>query len=428
MSQATGKPHKAWLRLLCFLPPATLLAAFLCFSVDVPYLDQWEFVPFLQKAMDGALTPHDFWAQHNEHRILFPRLIMLALARATHWDLRAELALNFLLGAALFALLAWQAGAAAKNAGRGEAWGLRAILSLIVFSLSQWQNWFLGWQLQEFLSLFFVLAALFLLDRSRSRVGFLALAAAAGVVGTYSFANGMLIWPIGAAMLCVSGWNHANRQNLALWAAAGILTACSYLYDYHTPSYHPPLSAVLRHPIEYPLYVLRYLGQPVLNWNGTAAAWMGGAGLLAWIVLLYRTRVEKHVFASCLGLGLYAIGSALITGLARIEFGPDQAMSSRYITLANPLWLAIAFLAWSLPPGRKSRWLPRAAWTLAVLLVMASLYGGYRWTERYHAYSESRSALMAGDRPELLKRLYPDVPRLLERREILRKYRLSVFR
>src|SRR5204863_3243187 len=36
-------------------------------------------------------------AQHNEHRIFFPRLIFFALGRLTHWDIRAELWMIFLL-------------------------------------------------------------------------------------------------------------------------------------------------------------------------------------------------------------------------------------------------------------------------------------------------------------------------------------------
>lgn len=426
-----GKTRVGVLKSLFLLPPAILLAAFLCFSVDVPYLDQWEFVPFLQKALNGALTAQDFWAQHNEHRILFPRIIMLALARATHWDVRAELALNFFLGVALFLLFAWQVRLAACEAGKPAPWGALSLVSLLTFSLSQWQNWFLGWQLQELLSLLCVVGSFFLLANPTRGAWALMGAVAAGIVGTFSFANGMLVWPAGALTLVVAaGWQPATRRSLAVWLIAGMLTAFAYLHGYQTPSYHPPVSAVLNHAPEYPVYVLRYLGQPVINWNGTAAACAGTVGLLAWLAMLPRAR--KGLLAVALALGLYAVGSALLTGLARVGFGTDQAMSSRYITLANPLWLANVLLACTfltpLTGHARTRAIRIAGWTFALLLVTSSLYGGYRWTERCHAYRQARPALLSGEEPELLRRLYPDVSVLLERREFLKKHRLSVFR
>jgi hypothetical protein len=65
-------------------------------------------VPLLDKMYRGELAFPDLWAQHNEHRLLFPKIIMLVLARSTGWDIRYELALNLLLAIGIFAILAWQ--------------------------------------------------------------------------------------------------------------------------------------------------------------------------------------------------------------------------------------------------------------------------------------------------------------------------------
>src|SRR4051794_2788618 len=50
-------------------------------AVDVPSWDQWELVGLLVKSSHGELRFADLHAQHNEHRVLFPRLLMLGLAR-----------------------------------------------------------------------------------------------------------------------------------------------------------------------------------------------------------------------------------------------------------------------------------------------------------------------------------------------------------
>src|SRR5215472_6657949 len=84
--------------LLIFTPP--LLIGVLIFKngVDTPVLDEWDgTAPLFEKMADGTLGVADFFAQHNEHRIFFPRLIFFALGRLTHWNIRAELWVIWLL-------------------------------------------------------------------------------------------------------------------------------------------------------------------------------------------------------------------------------------------------------------------------------------------------------------------------------------------
>src|SRR5881392_719350 len=78
--------------LLIAAPP--LLIGFLIFrdGVDTPFWDQWDgTAPLFEKMAAGTLGFADFFAQHNEHRIFFPRLISFGLGWLTHWNVRAEL-------------------------------------------------------------------------------------------------------------------------------------------------------------------------------------------------------------------------------------------------------------------------------------------------------------------------------------------------
>src|SRR5260370_28670478 len=78
--------------LLIAVPP--LLIGLLIFrdGVDVPFWDEWDGTsPLFEKMAAGTLGFAYFFAQHNEHRILFPRLIFFGLGRLTHWNIRAEL-------------------------------------------------------------------------------------------------------------------------------------------------------------------------------------------------------------------------------------------------------------------------------------------------------------------------------------------------
>src|SRR5438132_2605522 len=74
--------------LLIAAPP--LLIGWLIFrdGVDLPF-------GVFEKIATGTLRFADFFAQHNEHRILFPRLIFFGFGRLTQWNIRAELFVNW---------------------------------------------------------------------------------------------------------------------------------------------------------------------------------------------------------------------------------------------------------------------------------------------------------------------------------------------
>ena len=47
------------------------------FGVDVPFGDVWTMVPRFNKLSVGALGFQDLWALHWEHRVFFPRILLL---------------------------------------------------------------------------------------------------------------------------------------------------------------------------------------------------------------------------------------------------------------------------------------------------------------------------------------------------------------
>jgi hypothetical protein len=110
-------------------------------------------------------------------------------------------------------------------------------------------------------------------------------------------------------------------------------------------------------------------------------------------------------------------------------------MSSRYVTLANPLWIAIVILMGlegSLVVNQGRKTLRRLSLSmlalLAFLIVCNAAYGTLKWTERYHYLAPARTALISGDDPAILQRLHPDPRIVIDRREVLRRHKLSVFR
>ena len=91
------KPAGALALLLALLPPAFLAWFIYRFGVDVPFADQWDFVPLLDQLYSGRLTFEALISQHNEHRFLFPKMIMLALAYWSDWNVLWEMGVNYLI-------------------------------------------------------------------------------------------------------------------------------------------------------------------------------------------------------------------------------------------------------------------------------------------------------------------------------------------
>lgn len=92
--------------LLCLVPWGCCVAMTIRYGYDAPYWDQSWKIPMIEKAFDGTLRFGDYWTLINEHRVFFPNLIAVPLARLTHWDLRVELALSLVFATLVFALIA----------------------------------------------------------------------------------------------------------------------------------------------------------------------------------------------------------------------------------------------------------------------------------------------------------------------------------
>lgn len=455
-------------KLLTLIPFAYLIGVVVKYAVAVPYWDQWDLVPLLDKAYRGEITLHDLWAQHNEHRPLFPRLIMLGLARLTRWNISCELAMNIVLALGLFAVFVCQIRITQRKLGvAGLRWAI-PINSVIVFSISQFQNWLWGWQIQMILSVLAVVGGIVLLangDFSWRRFGGAALL---GVVATYSFANGVLFWPLGILILLITTRGRRERKaSVAGWILLSGLTLATYFWHYHKPVEHPPLNLVFQMPVEYARYALKFIGGICGGFSGSTYCADGdlalGAGLAGIIAVggasWWLARRQIASIAALLpyaGMSAYSLGSALLTGVGRVGFGSQQALISRYCTLAVPLWTSLSVLllllvnggsvaaeADGLPKKSDDRRVSEGCRALAAyllvgaiaLLILSSLFstlGAKLMSEGQASGRQCLLELAANPRPGIdYRRLFALHPRpnvIVERYPILVRNRLSVFR
>lgn len=357
--RAGGLARAKWrgvvLALVGVAAPLAVLGAIATCGVPVPVWDQWELVPLLEKLDGGELGMADLWKQHNEHRLVAPLALMVSLAALTGWNIHCEFAASFLFACGTFALLASMLRT--TFGGRAPAW-LLAAFSLVVFSLSQHENWLWGWQVQWFMTLFGSVLATWSLQRWPGRARGVLVAMLGALLASLSLSSGLLVW---VAVLPLVALPHPRRTLwLACWCAAATAFLAAYLDGFETPPGHPPWSASLSAPFELLRYVSTYLGLPLGAFD-PAFAPLAGVGILCCFAYATARLVASGPAAlerllPWATLALLALLSALATGVGRVGLGVQQALSSRYATIANLLLLAALVacaLAWE--EGERAR-------------------------------------------------------------------------
>ncbi len=310
------------------------------YGVNVPYGDEWKFFAFLEKWESNGLTFADFYSAHNGHRIVIPRLIYLAVSQLIHGNLRAEmffsLFLCILTSAGIYLLLRRSvSGSTTKHL------ALWALVNLFLFSPIQAENWLWGFQLQVFLSNLCIVGAIVCITSETGLLVRFGTALIFALAGTFSFGNGLLIWPcIFVVLLC-------RREKVAVqvaWITAGVLVLLAYLPGYPA---REPVPATTQW-FDYLLYFAGFLGAPLAripNSNPLVLPVIVGSVLLAgylWnAARLVRHRETLRNTAPWLALGAYVIASAAMASVARVHSGPFHALDSRYTTVSVVLVVSL---------------------------------------------------------------------------------------
>jgi len=305
------------------------------FGVNVVFADAWDMVLVFRKWSSGRLAFADLYAQHNEHRMFFPKGAELLLGMLTRYNNVAEMYLIvscFVVTAAVL-LLAF----------RREI-GLPLIffvpVALLIFSFRQYENMLFGFQINfAFTQTFGVLALYLLYAASSNDTKRLAFVAALGsaTVASFSTAQGLLVWPAGLlGLLLGPAATSRKKVFVGIWGLVGVAEWVAYFVDYETPQGHPPLFHALNHVGTAAEYFLTLLGS-ALFWHPEHAL-MGGLvmGCLAlgiFFAMYWSGVLREHSFWISLFLYSLLILATITLGRSGM-FGVWQAAISRYTSFS----------------------------------------------------------------------------------------------
>jgi hypothetical protein len=398
---------RTWARLpalVAALGVFPLIALVLRRGVDIPFWDEWDWGSLVYAAHTGTLTFAQLWEPHNEHRILVPNLLMLALDRFGGWDpVREELVSLAVL--ALTQLVLWLLIRRTVPAARRGICFLAA--SALLLGLAQYENLDWGFQMAWFLCDLGLVFAVWQLARASRSPWPLRLAILAAVLASLSSSQGLLVWPAGLVVVLLIPRGAAVRATA--WLASGAVTAAivrSGTFTSGAPPGHAGPGALLD-------YVLIYLGSPLaMSWSYPRSREAGIVlvlALLAIAVLGLRAPLARRVrLAPWLAVAAYAVLSGVLTAYGRAAFGPEQANSSRYSSISELAWVAALAGACVLIPRGAAR-LGLVAGLAAVVIgfsVAQSLAGDEQWRIRAERARVGRAAIAAGD-PPALRAVYP---------------------
>jgi hypothetical protein len=426
------------------LPVALLFHFIHRYGVDVPLRDEWDaYVLLTFGRMDrGVWRLRDLFAQHNEHRILLPRLLTLANAALFHWDRRVEMYATACL-LVLAAGVLYRFTRAYWNDAGAPLYFIPVIWTLLTWR--QWENLLFGFQVQIALVVAGAVVTFCLLQGARGARGMIWPAAATALAATYSFAAGLLLWPVGLIQLvlrqvCGAADEKPRRAAIVIWAAAGALAWAAYFRGYHAPQASWPhgLGYVLRHPLAAAQYLAILIGAPLSLHFETARTLGVLVTLLAAFSVAHLVRFRRAEVAGAgplLALILFMLASGLTICTGRLGLGALQALSSRYCSVTTLGLVAVYALLVKccLPAARPSAWL--ACGGMAALLVSGAMTSTLGWPddpdprnylEAAHmgVYAIEHADVVA---PDAFLALHPWPNNVRQGIEILRRHGYSLF-
>ena len=326
--------------MLSALPLGVLVALVWYYAVDVFTWDEWEIIRLLEKFHDGTLTFWDIFRQHNEHRIILAKIIPLISAIYFRGNVYLGHAVN-VLAVTLTSIVIYYAISKLDNLNQQKRMILYFTSACLIFSFSQQFNFLFGMQIAVFSCVFLsILACAFLVWGGRAgMIGAMLSAFAA----TFQFANGMMAWPAGFVIICLSGYVSGKKfpyAKLLVWSAVSAAGICLYFWGLRLPV--SDMKSILTKPHMAVILFITYLGAPLSAHRESIALAAGLAGLALQFWSFSRIFRERNRNVSTLfwtGLDVYVLLSAAVTVIGRSE-GISASMADRYLTIQIVFWLA----------------------------------------------------------------------------------------
>ena len=342
------------IKLLAILPALILGWLIWRYGVNLPVWDEWDTpgLALVQSAKNQMTWGH--WiGQHNESRILFPRLLFVPLARLTNWNIKYEMLVSFLL-ACLISFNIYYLSKITLNCSPRKRIAYLFLSNLLIFSPMQWDNWLWGMVAITFVPIASITASLAIIFSQNTILLKLLFSGILATIATFSFANGMLSWVIifPALIWVANKTKSKSKVNLVIvgWLFLFSLNLAVYFPEYHKIEDHPSFLEALVNPLKTIAYFLSFIGSPLGLHDLLSNQIIG-------FIVIFIFRLSCFYFLGneqnrpllgrafpWISIGFYTIASGILTTMGRIGFGVEQSLESRYRTFSTYGIISLIYL------------------------------------------------------------------------------------
>jgi hypothetical protein len=365
---------------------AWILARYLAdvgrYAINVPLLDDYDavlaFINRVATRQGASEVVADLLRQHNEHRLVVPRIVfLLDYLIEDQVDFRH---LSFVGNAGLVATFAvlWATARCRRPI-------LMLPVAAVIFheALMDSATWAMV-AVQTFLVLFFAFACMGLLSIPRRACTIAA--ATCAVLAVYTQANGMFLFPAVAWVLV----KQRRMRALTLFACVGLVSVPPYFLGYARPPEHPSAATAVTEPLRFIRWLLTLLGAPLESEDWSLVFGLLVAGVVPVIFLGSRRRVA-HTESSLVGLFVFLFLTCVSIAVGRAGFDPSLAFASRYRIVVVALY-AVAYL---MVVGRVQDWTRWRAGVLSGVIVASLVFNQRARIASTPFLEERRNALLS---------------------------------
>ena len=297
------------------------------FSVNVPFWDEWELVPYFDKFYSRNLTWSDLFAQHSDHIIFFPRILILIIGILSKYNTVIEIYFTmgfFLLSLIIIFLIIKNQ----CNINPVSFWLIP--LPYLIFSWRQYELFLTGFNIQFLMVYFFTITgfySIYLCQKQYSIIYFIS-ALISGTVASFSGTMGLFIWPAGFIQLMLL----SNRKVYPVfWSITGILEWTVFLLNYKKPDNSSDIFYFSHRIPEFLNYFLTCLGTSLFWDKSTALIWAVIffilLSLCIFLICKYKRLNENSFWVAML---IFSFLTVLSISAGRLNSGIEQAFTPRY--------------------------------------------------------------------------------------------------
>lgn len=422
---------------LVIIPAFFALIYILKFGVNVLFWDQWEIVPLINDMLQGQLHIGQLFSQHNEHRIFFPRLAMLSLAYLTHYNTIVEMVASWgiliIVFAILFLLFREKFGTTT------EQLIFFIPVSFLFFSTKQWENLLWGWQIQIALCILGFIIVTYSLEKVEKLDIYLAFALTGGIMASFSFFNGLLVWIAGLFYLLVT---RKNYRILFAWILSTIVIYAVYFVTWNRPLEHPSPLYIFFNPAEVMVYFLANIGSGLSGGVGddsTAVIMAVIFGALIVLTILFGFLYDywnKSISRNAVWwtFVVFSLATSLVLSIGRGGFGAGQSLSSRYVTFTIIGIIGIYFIIRQIVLTSSRAGLQTyvfRGFTIIIIvgIILGNIEGLYRGSVIQDQRDEMVQILLnyTNEPNDQLEKLYPDANTVRKYTPILEQFNYNVY-